>query len=319
MLAYAGKGHFIIEPVDLNELVEGMGSLMHVSVSKKALQRNELAGGLPSIDADAAQIRQVLMNLITNASEAIGEEEGVITITTGVVDADAALLSAGLGGEDLPEGRYVSLEVSDTGGGMDEDTQAKLFEPFFSTKFAGRGLGLAAVLGIMRTHKGAIYVRSELGKGTTFKLLIPCWAEALRAVDRSGVGVEAESSRPNVGTVLLVDDEEGIRKVVQRMLAQEGIRVIAAADGREAVDAFREHANEIGIVLLDMKMPRLNGEEAFRELRKVRPDLRVILCSGHTEEDATRRFAGLSLAGFIQKPYEHATLMAKLREALRRP
>jgi PAS domain S-box-containing protein len=318
MLAYAGKGHFVVEPIDLNGFVEEMGHLLHVSVSKKAVQRIELAGDLPSIDADAAQIRQVLMNLITNASEAIGEEEGVITIATGVVDADAALLSAGLGGEDLLEGRYVSLEVSDTGCGMDGDTQAKLFDPFFSTKFTGRGLGLAAVLGIMRSHNGAIYVRSELGKGTTFKLLIPCCAEALQEADRSGVGAEAEIWRPDVGTVLLVDDEDGVRKIVQRMLEGEGFRVIGAADGREAVDAFHEHADEIGIVLLDMKMPRLNGEEAFRELRQIRPDLRVILCSGYTQEDATSRFAGLGLAGFIQKPYGHDTLMAKLREVVRR-
>jgi signal transduction histidine kinase/CheY-like chemotaxis protein len=317
MLAYAGKGHFVVKPLDLNRLIEEMGHLLHASVSKKASMRVELAKDLPCMRADAVQIRQVVMNLITNASEALGEQEGAIVITTGLVDADQPLLSAGMGGEHLPEGRYVSLKVSDTGCGMNEETLTKLFDPFFSTKFAGRGLGLAATLGIIRSHKGTVYVRSRLGEGTTFELLFPCCAEAPRLVHGSETSSEEESWRQDVGTVLVADDEDGVRSVVQAMLEREGFRVIAASDGREAVDVFGKHADGIGVVLLDMKMPRLSGEEAFQEIRRIRPDLRVILSSGYTQEDATSRFAGMGLAGFVQKPYERLDLIAKLREVLR--
>ncbi len=314
MLAYSGRGRFVVESLNFNEVIEEMGHLLQVSISKKVTLRYDLPGNLPAIEADAAQIRQIVMNLITNASEAIGDETGVVGITTGVVKMDRAYLSAVHLDEDLPEGRYVFVEVTDTGCGMDEETRSKLFDPFFTTKFTGRGLGMAAVLGIVRGHKGAIKVESEVGEGSTFRVLFPCGGQA--AVTETAPGAERpETWRPS-GTLLVVDDEEGVRKVVKEMLEEAGFDVLVAADGREAVDVFREYPGEIAAVLLDMTTPQLSGEDALRELRRIKPDVRVILSSGYDEQEVTDRFAGKHLAGFIQKPYEYEELVAKFRTAL---
>jgi len=316
MLAYSGKGQFVVKPMDLNALIQEMGHLLEVSISKKISLRYDLADELPAINADVAQMQQVVMNLITNASEAIGDDRGAIAVRTGVTQADRASLAETYLAEDLPGGSYVYLEVSDTGHGMDEDTQSKLFEPFFTTKFAGRGLGMAAVLGIVRGHKGAIRIESQLGKGTTFRLLFPCSEEAAEPEDAPEPG-SAGDGGPDGGTVLVVDDEEGVRDLAKRMLESAGLTVLIAGDGQDAVEVLREHMDEIAVVLLDMTMPEMSGEEAFEELRRLRPDLPVLLCSGYAEEDATSHFAGKGLAGFIHKPFELDQMIAKVRGALR--
>jgi PAS domain S-box-containing protein len=314
MLAYSGRGQFEVAAVNLNELIEEMTHLLEVSVSKKIALRKHFGGGLPAIEADAAQIRQVVMNLITNASEAIGEAEGVIAIHTGVTEiARPSPGEADLDG--LRKGRYVFLEVADTGCGMDKRTKARIFEPFFSTKFTGRGLGLAAVLGIVRGHGGAMKIDSEVGKGTTFRVLLPVGTQ------KEAPAAVAEETQPArvwhaPGTVLLVDDEQSVRKVGRAMLERIGFTVLTATDGRDGVAAFRQHADEIAVVLLDMTMPGLNGEEAFRAIREIRGDVPVLLCSGYNEQDATNRFRGQGLAGFIQKPFELDHLADKLREVL---
>ncbi len=313
MLAYSGRGQFLIAPVDLNDIVSEMTHLLEVSISKKVAVKYALAPDLPTIEADATQIRQIIMNLITNASEAIGDESGGITVSTGVMDCDRAYLSSTYLDEELSEGSYVYLEVADTGCGMDAQTQQSMFDPFFTTKFTGRGLGLAAAIGIVRGHHGAIKVYSEPGRGTTFKVLFP--PSHTRAASQEPQQQEAEPWR-GTGTVLLVDDEETVRVVGQRMLELAGFAVLTAADGRQAITLFRQHLDKIVCVLLDLTMPHMDGEEAFRELRRIRSDIRVILSSGYGEQEVTSRFAGKGLAGFIQKPYRSSALAAKLREVL---
>jgi PAS domain S-box-containing protein len=314
MLAYSGRGRFVVEPLHLSRLVQELTHLLQVSISKKAMLRCHFAEDLPAIEADPAQMRQVVMNLVINASEAIGDQEGIIAVTTGVMTCDALYLQNGHMIASPPAGTYVYLEVTDTGSGMDAATQAKIFDPFFTTKFTGRGLGLAAVLGIMRSHNGAIKVHSELGKGSTFRVLFPA---SVKAVESSESETPAELWH-GTGTILLVDDEDAVRNVTRKILERCGFRVIAAADGREAISLFQEHAHEVACVLLDLTMPYMDGEETFRELRRIRPDARVIIASGYSEQEITRRFAGQALAGFIEKPYQMTVLNAKLREVLMR-
>jgi PAS domain S-box-containing protein len=313
MLAYSGKGRFVVKALDLSVLVEEMLHMMQVSISKKAVLKLNLTERLPAIRADATQIRQIVMNLITNASEAIGDRSGIIAITTGAMECDQEYLSTTHLNEDLKGGLFVTLEVSDTGVGMSAETQARIFDPFFTTKFTGRGLGLAAVLGIVRGHHGAIKVYSEPGRGTTFNVLFPASEDQAETLEGRKAG---DTKWKGSGTILVADDEETIRALARRILEKAGFDVITAEHGLRAVEAFRERAEEITAVLLDMTMPHMDGEQVFRELRRIRPDVCVILSSGYNEQDATRRFSGTGLAGFIHKPYSPAELIAKIREVL---
>ncbi len=313
LLAYSGRGKFVVEPIDLSDLVDEIAHLAEVSVSKKAVVAYDLARNLSSIDCDATQVRQIVLNLITNASEAIGEEPGVVTVRTGQVDCDTAYLADTRAAAKLPEGSYVFVEVADTGAGMDEETQAKIFDPFFTTKFTGRGLGLAAVLGIVRSHRGAIEVQSEPNCGTRIKVLFPA---SEKTVPESPKPVPEEPAWKGAGTVLLVDDEPLVLRVAARMLERYGFDVISAVDGVEAVELYRERADDIDLVLLDLTMPRMGGEETFLELRRIREDVKVILSSGYVEQDSTSHFAGRGLAGFIQKPYRLGPLRDRIREVL---
>ena len=312
LLGYSGRGRFVIEPIDLSELVEEMAHMLDVSISKKAVLKYGLSEGLPAVEADATQMRQIVMNLVTNASDAIGERSGVISIATGAMQGDRDYLSGTYLAEDLPEGIYVYMEVSDTGCGMNDAIRDRLFEPYFTTKSTGRGLGLAAVLGIVRGHRGAIKVYSEEGKGTTFKALLP--ASEVPALARQE-GAEPEEWTGS-GTVLVVDDEETVRAVTGQMIERAGFDVIAVQGGQEALEVYRERGDEIACVVLDLTMPHMSGEECFRELRRINKDVRVVLTSGYTEQDVTERFAGKGLAGFIQKPYALDQMRDKLRECL---
>ena len=314
MLAYSGKGQFVVKALDLNELVGEIGYLLQASISKKATLTFDLAEDLPPIEADAGQLQQVVMNLITNASDSISERAGVIVISTGVLDADQTYLSQGNAGDMLPEGRYVVLEVSDTGCGMDKATRTKIFDPFFSTKFTGRGLGLAAVLGIVRGHGGTIKVDSEPGAGTSFTVLFPCSDRPIEATEQ---GEGRTGQRQDTGTILIVDDEQLVSDVAKRILEHSGFTVLTAVVARQGVEVFREHAGQIAAVLLDMTMPEMSGEEVFREMRRIKPDVRVILTSGYNEQDAVSRFSEKGLAGFVHKPFEVDTLVRKVRQALK--
>jgi two-component system cell cycle sensor histidine kinase/response regulator CckA len=313
LLAYAGKGRFVLERTSIMRLIEETTHLLRVSISKKAALNFHLDERAPPVVADVTQIRQVLMNLVMNASDAIGDRNGAISIATGVVHADRAYLDATFLAPDVPPGDYVFIEVSDTGCGMSPETQARIFDPFFTTKVTGRGLGLAAVLGIVRGHRGALKVHSDLGKGSSFKLLLPA---------ASGVPESRQASRARVeafgagGTILIVDDEAAVRDVASALLQQLGFRTRLAANGDVALAVYREHADEIVCVLMDLTMPGLDGAETFRELRRIRPDVRVLLMSGYNEQDAIAGFAGRGLAGFVQKPFTFDELERRLRALL---
>ncbi len=281
-----------------------MANLLEVSISKNAVLRYHFTTELPRIEADVTQMRQIIMNLIINASEAIGEKHGVITVSTGSMECSRSYLQEAYIDESLPEGFYVYLEVADTGCGMDEATRLKMFDPFFTTKFTGRGLGLAAVLGIVRGHQGTIKVYSEPGKGTTFRVLIPALAQQRLTREPK----TEECPWRGAGLVLLVDDEETVRTVGTQMLEKLGFRVLSARDGIEAIQIFRLQSQDMACVILDLTMPRMGGEETYRRLRQIRPSVPVIISSGYGEQEVTQRFVGKGLAGFIQKPYDFQAL-----------
>ncbi len=312
MLAYSGKGRFEIRPIDVSRLVKEIANLLETTISKKVQMRLELADGLPAVEADVAQVQQVLMNLVINGAEAIGDERGTVLVTTGAQDIDEQYAQH-LFASEFKTGRYVFIEVHDTGAGMDDETRAKIFDPFFTTKFTGRGLGLAAVLGIVRGHGGAIKVYSSPGRGSTFKVFFPA---------SSREPLEVASKAPSFrgeGLALLVDDDAGVRGASRRMFELMGFRVLEATNGRQGADIFERHAREVRVVLLDMTMPEMGGEETFRELRRVRAEVSVILTSGYNEIEATRRFTSKGLAGFLQKPFTPDELAVKLAAALGPP
>jgi two-component system cell cycle sensor histidine kinase/response regulator CckA len=312
LLAYSGKGRFEKRTLDLNAVITEMEQMLKLSISKKAAIRFTLSPSIPLLEADLSQIQQVVMNLVINASEAITTANGVITVSTGSQQCDHAYLREMWSGEPLPEGLYDFIEVADNGCGMDDTVRARIFEPFFTTKVKGRGLGLAAVMGLVRGHRGAIKVYSEPGRGTTFKLLFP----AAAVPDYSGQRAEEGGKWRGSGTVLLVDDDESVRKVGRRMLEALGFSVLLANDGREAVEVFRARQRDISCIILDLTMPVMDGGDAFRELQGINPGVVVLLSSGYNEQETMEQFEGSGLAGFIQKPYHVPLLEEKLRKVL---
>ncbi|MCB9787467.1 MAG: PAS domain-containing protein [Deltaproteobacteria bacterium] len=309
MLAYSGKGRFRIERIDISELVREMANLLDVSISKKARLVFDFADRPAIIDADGAQMRQLVMNLITNASDAIGDKPGTITLITRVVRCDASYLASTYLHQVLPEGSYVVVEVCDTGQGMSPEVKRRMFDPFFTTKETGHGLGLAATLGIIRGHGGAVSVYSEAGRGTTMKVLFP---EARGPGAITGERPVAQT-RPNVAPerwrILVVDDEETVRDLAASVLRDAEFEVVTAHDGIDAVETFEGDGGRFDLVVLDMTMPRMGGEETFRALRGLDPKVRVVLSSGYNEHDASSRFGGKGLVGFLQKPYRARDLL----------
>jgi PAS domain S-box-containing protein len=309
MLAYSGRGQLATARTNLSALVEDTTQLLQVSISKKCVLKLELHQPLPAIQADPTQIRQIVMNLVINASDAIGQRSGLIRVCTGVMRVDQQYLKETFLSPQLALGDYVYLEINDNGCGMVPEVKARIFEPFYTTKFAGHGLGLAAVLGIVRAHSGAIKVYSEPGRGTTFKLLFPAIEDCSVPVEKHGDEI---SKWRGSGLVLVVDDEDTVRAVTARTLESLGFTPLTAVDGVEGVRLFREHAGVLRLVLLDLTMPHMDGEEAYRELCRINPNVPVILMSGFTEKDTVDRFLGKRLAGFIQKPFDRSCLQAKL-------
>lgn len=314
LLAYAGKARFRVEPLDLSQLVVEMLQLLEAGISKKTRMQGDFSAALPMVQGDPTQLRQVVMNLIVNAAEAVGDEGGAIHVSTGTArvsfDEWQQLIPAG--SLDSPD--CVFLEVCDGGGGMSEETLARIFEPFFTTKFTGRGLGLAAVLGIVRGHHGGIHVESTVGKGTRFRIYFPVANEPARD---AALPPETSLSFRGTGTILAVDDEPLIRHVNQAVLERAGFTVISAANGREALELFRANPHAVQAVLLDLTMPEMDGAETLREIRRLRVDIPVILASGYTEDEAISQFDGAGLAGFLQKPYAAAQLLESLHRVLR--
>jgi PAS domain S-box-containing protein len=312
ILAYSGKGTFALGPVNISDLVREISALIQASIPKDVHIRLQLDDQLPVVNADASQIQQVIMNLIVNGAEAIPSGEvGTVTVTTSFQMVDEQYIRTVFSPDDLQPGPYVCLEVHDTGQGMNEETVPRIFDPFFTTKVKGRGLGLAAVLGIVRTHKGGIKVYSQPGQGSTFKMLLPASADAAMARPRP-----LNQELRGTGTILVIDDEELVRRVAKTALELYGYTVVLAENGEQGVALYRQRADEIRAILLDLLMPQMGGEETYRRLRLIRPDVRVILSSGYSDAEAMAKFAGKDLAGFIKKPYTAAQLAQIVQQCL---
>ena len=316
LLAYAGRGRLRTEPLDMSELVRQLGKLIRSSVSKKALLAFDLADDLPPISADAAQVRQVVLNLVTNASDALVGKEGRVVVRTYAVSADREFLARAFVDDELPPGSYVVVEVRDSGHGMDTETQNRAFDPFFSTKERGQGLGLAATLGIVRQHRGTIMVTTQPRQGSTFRVLLPAARDPAEAQ-------AVQDDKPNTGVVsrvLVVDDEPAVRAVARTALVDEGYEVIEAADGRQALERLAAADDPVDVVLLDLTMPALSGTEALREIKLLFPDTQVILSSGYAEPEALARAGGGQAVAFLPKPYTPIMLTTLVRDVMaRRP
>lgn len=312
MLAYSGRSDFVKRVLDPAALVEDVTQLLSSSLCKKTRFEFAFGDDLPNIEADPTQMRQVVMNILTNASEAHGGESGLVEVRLERVrfeDLPEDVLPLD---RKLPESDYLRLRVEDRGCGMDADTVSRIFDPFYTTKFSGRGLGLAAVQGIVRGHDGLLSVTSAPGQGTVFTVLVPgtdagATPEDTKTGDLGPVGP---------GCVLFVDDEQMIRELAQRVLEASGLEVLLAADGEEAERLFRSRSHEIGAVVVDLTMPHLSGHEVFENLRSIAADVPVVLASGYPAAEATRRFAPDSLAGFLKKPFAPADLVRVVQAAL---
>ncbi len=315
MLAYAGRARFVLEPIDANRTIVDVIDLVTAAISKQATLQFDFADGLPLIEADGTQLRQVLMNLIVNASDALLDRPGTITVATRPVEADRALLRTLVLGDELPEGLYVRFVVRDTGVGMTPDTMARVFEPFFSTKFAGRGLGLAAVLGIVRAHKGAIGLESEPGAGTAFTLLLPASLRPRTEAVVTPMGGTSVAVAPEGGTVLVVDDDETVREVAHQILKRAGFRVLRAVDGLAALQIVRTEPR-IDLVLLDASMPVMSGPETIEALRASAWHGPIVVMSGHAMEDATAAFSAWDAQAFVRKPFRRAELVSTVLSRL---
>ncbi len=319
MLAYSGRGQFVIENININEIIHEITQMLSMTVSKNTVIRYRLANDLCSIQGDLSQFRQIIMNLVVNASDAIGEEQGLISVSTSVSGRDQMKKPGNLINGDLSSEKYVLLEVADTGCGMDKMMISRIFDPFFTTKSTGRGLGMAAVLGIVRGHNGTINVDSQPGKGSNFRLFFPA-ASGESIYSKKKIPVIGELPESGIdGTVLLVDDEESVRNVAEDMLECIGFEVLTASNGHEALEVLKENRQRINCVILDLTMPGISGFETYKEIQKIVPDIKVIITSGYNEKDVSNKIILKGLAGFIQKPFSIQALSKKLREVLEKP
>jgi CheY-like chemotaxis protein/two-component sensor histidine kinase len=314
MLAYTGKGQFQMQRLDLNHAVVEIAQLLEASIPKKVHLDLRLAEDLPPLDADPAQLEQVILNLVINAADAIGEREGTIRLATGFQELDETYLRGVFPGEALPVGPYLTLEVTDNGCGIPPEILDRIFDPFFTTKDKGRGLGLSAMLGILRAHRGGIKIYSEPGRGTTFRAYFP--ASSLRQ------GAVEGRSRPlpwrGQGTILVVDDDDDVRTSTAAQLEALGFETVHARDGLEAVETFKARHAELDLVFMDLSMPRMDGKEALESIRRLAPAARVILCSGFDRGTASAT-GGASPDAFLQKPFRGDDLRRVLREVLEGP
>lgn len=317
LLAYSGRRRSAAGPLVLPQLVRDMTRMLELAVSKRIAIRTTLPETLPRVDGDPDQLRHLLMNLVVNGAESMAGGMGEVQVTTSVVKCEAGSAVECHDGQPLPPGEYAMLQVADNGAGMTPEIRAKAFEPFFTTKVSGRGLGLPAVLGVVRNHRGGIRIDSEPGRGTTVRVFLPL-------VEPAGTGAAvvgaAESFRPATPAsgpaVLVVDDEDSVRLLAQKMVERCGYRAVAAASGSEAVKLVRENPAGYLCVLLDLTMPGVDGEATLRELRKVASRLPIIMCSGHQALELSERFSGKGATDFIQKPYRLADIKAKLQAAI---
>jgi two-component system, cell cycle sensor histidine kinase and response regulator CckA len=315
LLAYAGKGRFIIAPVDLCKLVSEVSSLIRASISKKISLVINVPDDCPLVEADKAQLQQLVMNLVINGGEAIGDEPGTLTVRVRTEHFTERRERPRSEGFPIVTGEYVRIDVTDTGAGMDPETRNRIFEPFFTTKFLGRGLGLSAALGIVRGHRGAISVRSEPGRGTTFTVLLPVPRDA-RVSDRVSGRFSVETGFQGAGIILVADDEEGIRALVSNVLGEAGYTVELAEDGQQAVERLRDLGDDVRLILLDLTMPELGGAEAATELRRMHPNTPIVAMSGYGDIEVLQRFSEAGVDEFLPKPFTPEELAAKVRDVL---
>lgn len=313
LMIYAGQESETLELVDVSGIVEDMLALLKVSVSKHAVVEINLGRNLPPVRANPAQIRQVAMNLITNASEAIGDRDGVIRVTTRLqtVYSDTPAVAS----EELAQGDYVRLEVSDTGRGMTAETQARVFDPFFTTKLAGHGLGLAVVQGIVRSIGGAIRIVSAPGKGTAVQILLPCAEHQEKEKSSTDLPACKETTGVREATILVVEDEDLLREAILKMLRKVGFMTLEASNGSSALDVIRTCKDPIDLLLLDITLPGTSSREVFEEAKRLRPHMRVIASSAYSEETANTWLAG-RFQRFIRKPYRLDQLTDSIRAVL---
>ena len=316
MLAYSGQGYVSLQTMDIGVVVGEIVNLLRSSIPKRVAVELDLAENLPLVHIDPAQVQQVVMNLVLNASESLDEERGgTVAVSIRFLYCGRDLLRGNRTLEEVPEGVYVCVEVADTGRGMTEEMITRLFDPFYTTKFTGRGLGMSAVLGIIRSHKGAILVDSSPGQGTTICILFPA-TDAQSVPQGENVQASLTAGTSHSGTILFVDDETDMLEISALELRGLGYRVLTAADGVEAVNQVKSYPGDIDCVLLDLNMPRKDGKETLVELRRLRPGLRVVLMSGYTEEEVEARFAGQDIDGFLEKPYTSESLSEILLKIL---
>jgi two-component system cell cycle sensor histidine kinase/response regulator CckA len=313
LLAYSGRGRFVVKPVSLSTLVEELRPLLEMSLVNKPRLKFEFDTDLPLIEIDVAQVRQVVLNLVMNAAEATRAGSGHVTVRSRLVDLRREELSQYQMGDHLPAGKYVALEVSDDGCGMAPSTLTRIFEPFFTTKFAGRGLGLSALMGIVRGHRGAIQVVSDSGKGSLFRVIFPIQRQ--RATEPVHVSA---SDWQGCGCVLFADDELPVRTIARRILERLGFQVILANSGRAAVEEFARRADSFSLVILDLTMPEMTGEEALREIRKLRPHVPIVLTSGYGEEEVLERLAQTRVDAFLKKPFRMEEFSGVVQSVLER-
>jgi PAS domain S-box-containing protein len=317
LLTYSGGGNFTAEPIDLNALIAETARLFKANISKNASLCMHLDPAPLIIEADPSQVLQIVMNLIVNASEAISDRPGVITLATRTRHYDNRALAQSCLEKKLPAGKYVALEVSDTGCGIDGNAMRQLFDPFFTTKFVGRGLGLPAVMGIVGSHGGAILVESEPGAGSTFTILFPPCACSLESVARAADNDAGAQASPLSGTILLVEDEEPVRTACAGLLKTLGFTVVEAASGEEAIEMMKTIAGTISCAIVDVTMPGMDGIATISAMRRIRPDLKIILTSGYLQRRVEHRLAREDAVCFIQKPYQLSELRTLLEQVLR--
>jgi len=314
LLGYAGKGRFVVAPLGIDGVVQDLAPLLRASISKEIRLEFALAAEASAVQGDETQLRQVLLNLVTNAAEAIGPAVGGIVIRTGIGEmAQSTVQEACLSGEPV-SGRYVYLEVEDTGAGIRPSDRAKLFDPFFTTKFTGRGLGLAAVLGIVKGHQGSIFVDSQPGRGSRFRVLLPALDED--CVPKSAIPHSQITSTRQDGCALIVDDEAAVRAATTAILSSVGYRVLQADGGVSGTELFRARASEIDLVLLDLAMPDMNGEQTLSEMKKIRADIPVVLLTDYAEDEARLCSVRPQLAGFVAKPFAYEELIRAAKTAI---
>ncbi len=313
MLAYSGQGRFVVRAFRLEDIVRETAAILQTSLPATTRMHFHFEPNVPAIEGDIGQIRQVTTNLLSNAADAIGERGGTIDVRTGVMDVDRAWLQSTFVYSEQPEGRYVFVEVRDDGCGMDAASRAKMFDPFYSTKGTGRGLGLSAVLGIIRGHQGAIRVDSELGKGTTIRMIFP---EARIPVEPLPPQQSTPTPWHGEGLVLIIDDEKDVVHNVKQVLEAAHFKTLIALGGRQGIELFQEHRDALRLVILDLMMPDLDGAEVCREIQRIRPGMPLLLFSTFDENETSARFPGLAPAGILHKPFTSSELRDRVRDAM---